>query len=243
MPSLIPQLNLPSLETAAKVPAMRRTTESMDCLLEPSMVSNIGSPVDGTLSEVLVERGSELVKGQVLARLNSGVEAANLDLRQAQEAYGQRKVARNDELFKKELISASDKDEMETQTRIAGLELRQQQEVLNLRTILSPFNGVVMDRFLAPGDRVGQEKILKIAQIDPLNVEVVVPVQQYGSVHKGMEGQVRLSPPLSGSYTAKVVVVDRVVDAASGTFRVRLQLPNPGNKIPVGVRCGVHFNR
>jgi multidrug efflux pump subunit AcrA (membrane-fusion protein) len=36
-------------------------------------------------------------------------------------------------------------------------------------------------------------------------------------------------------------VVDRVVDAASGTFRVRLELANPGNRIPAGIKCAVRF--
>jgi RND family efflux transporter MFP subunit len=213
----------------------------MDCLLQPNMVSNLGSPVEGILSEILVERGSEVRKGQVVARLNSAVEAATVNLRKAQEAFGQRKVDRNEDLFKQDLISASEKDELETQTRIAGLELKQQQEVLNMRTIVSPMDGVVVERFLSPGDRVAQEKILKLAQIDPLSVEVVVPVNLFGKIKLGMEGQVRLTPLLNGTYTARVVVVDRVVDAASGTFGVRLQLANPGYRIPAGIRCGVRF--
>jgi hypothetical protein len=36
-------------------------------------------------------------------------------------------------------------------------------------------------------------------------------------------------------------VVDRVFDASSGTFGVRLELPNPNGAIPAGVRCKVEF--
>ena len=50
----------------------------------------------------------------------------------------------------------------------------------------SPLNGVVVERFLGPGERVGNEKILKIAQIDPLNVEVIAPMEMFGSVRVGM---------------------------------------------------------
>jgi membrane fusion protein, multidrug efflux system len=215
--------------------------DEMECLLEPYMIANVGSPVEGTLSQVLVDRGSDVKKGQVVARLNSSVEAATVTLRAAQEDYGQRKVKRNEELFKKELISASDKDELETQTRLAALERRQQQEVLNLRTITSPLNGVVVERYLAPGDHIAQEKILKLAQIDPLNVEVIVPVELFGAIKPGMRGEVTMGSMVSGSYAASVKVVDRVIDAASGTFGVRLELRNPGNKIPAGIRCNVRF--
>jgi len=47
--------------------------------------------------------------------------------------------------------------------------------------------------------------------------------------------------PIGGSYTAQVQVVDLTVDAASGTFGVRLTLPNPGNRIPAGVKCRARF--
>ena len=41
---------------------------------------------------------------------------------------------------------------------------------------------------------------------------------------------------------AKVVVVDRVIDAASNSFRVRLELPNPNYQLPPGLRCKVDFD-
>jgi multidrug efflux pump subunit AcrA (membrane-fusion protein) len=41
--------------------------------------------------------------------------------------------------------------------------------------------------------------------------------------------------------TARVLVADRVIDAASGTFGVRLELPNPGNQIPAGAKCKARF--
>jgi membrane fusion protein (multidrug efflux system) len=222
--------------------AGKKLGDEMECLLEPHLVANVGSPVEGTLSQVLVDRGAQVVKGQVIARLNSSVEAANLNLRKAQEEFGKRKVERNVELFRKELISASEKDEIETQTRIAELEVIQQQQVLDQRAIRSPLEGVVVERYLAPGERVANEKILRIAQVNPLNVEVIAPVELFGSIKQGMAADVSLEPLLSGAYKAKVVVVDRVIDAASGTFGVRLELPNQGNRIPAGIKCRLRFN-
>jgi membrane fusion protein (multidrug efflux system) len=222
--------------------AGKRLGDDMECLVEPHLITSLGSPVEGTLSEVLVDRGASVTKGQVVARLNSLVESASVNLKSAQEEFGKRKVERNEELYKKQLISANEKDELETQTRIAGLELKQQQEVLALRTIVSPLTGVVVERFLGPGERVGNEKILKIAQIDPLNVEVIAPMELFGAVRIGMTGDVRFLPLLPGSFKAKVVVVDKVIDAASGTFGVRLELPNPGNRIPAGIKCKVRFS-
>jgi multidrug efflux pump subunit AcrA (membrane-fusion protein) len=53
------------------------------CLLEPKMVLKLGTPVPGLISEVLVDRGAIVKKGEVLARLDSGVEAAAVALAKA----------------------------------------------------------------------------------------------------------------------------------------------------------------
>ena len=99
----------------------------------------------------------------------------------------------------------------------------------------------MVERRLAPGEFIRSEKsvVLKLAQINPLNVEVIAPAKLFGSVRVGMPGKVNLAPFFPGSYQARVVVVDKVIDAASGTMGVRLQLPNPDNKIPAGIKCGV----
>ena len=46
---------------------------------------------------------------------------------------------------------------------------------------------------------------------------------------------------LGGQHTATVKVIDRVFDAASGTFGVRLELPNKRGIVPGGIRCQVEF--
>src|SRR6476661_3892261 len=54
-----------------------------DCLIQPKMVLKLGTPVPGLISEVLVDRGAIVKKGDVVARLESGVEAAAVSLAQA----------------------------------------------------------------------------------------------------------------------------------------------------------------
>jgi multidrug efflux pump subunit AcrA (membrane-fusion protein) len=82
---------------------------------------------------------------------------------------------------------------------------------------------------------------MKIAQIDPLNVEVIVPVARFASIKVGMRAKVIPEAPIVDQYMAEVTIVDRVIDAASGTFGVRLELPNPNYRIPAGLKCKVIF--
>jgi len=124
---------------------------------------------------------------------------------------------------------------------LAQLELKQATAVVNRLTIRSPLTGVVVDRYLSPGEYVEDQPILQLAQIDPLYVEVILPVEKLGSVKEGMLAKIQPEMPVGGNYNARVIIVDKVVDAASGTFGVRLELPNPGYKLPAGLKCKVLF--
>lgn len=231
---------------SGQVPAVPKPAAAggtLECLVEPSMVANVGSPIDGVLEVVAVDRGDSVRKGQVVARLQSGVEAAAVALSRARVDFGRRKMERNESLFQKQLISAQEKDEMETETRLREQELRKDEELLKLRTIISPFDGVVVERRLVPGDLVRADKsiVFRLAQIDPLNVEVIAPAEMFGTLKVGRSATVSFGTMVPGTFTARVAVVDRLVDAASGTLGVRLRLSNPGNRIPAGIKCSVRF--
>ena len=240
----------------------------LDGVIEPYMVVNVGSGVIGILETVNVDRGDFVKKGQVLAMLQSGVEKAAMELararaemgatiqsKRAQLAFLLRKNKQNEELFLKGAVPFSQMDEAETNRilaeqglqealenkRLADLELKRAIEVFNRMTVRSPIQGVVVERFLSPGEYIENQSIMKIAQIDPLNVEVIVPVARYASIKVGMRARVIPEAPVVNQYIAEVKIVDRVIDAASGTFGVRLELPNPGYRIPAGLKCKVIF--
>jgi multidrug efflux pump subunit AcrA (membrane-fusion protein) len=73
--------------------------------------------------------------------------------------------------------------------------------------------------------------------VNPLRVEVVLPSSFYASVRLGMPVTVTPDFPGATARTAKVALVDKVIDGASNTFRIRLELPNPDLSLPAGLRC------
>jgi membrane fusion protein, multidrug efflux system len=210
-------------------------------VIEPKELVKYSSHVPGILAEVKVERGDRVVKGQTLAHLKSALEESSVRLAQARVDYGKRKALRNEELYRKKLVSVHDKDELETEIQMAELELALAREQLALRTIASTVDGVVVSRKGSPGEYVSAEPFLIVARINPLHVEIVVPFEYFGAIKVGKTGTVLLGPPVMGRYPAKVVVVDQVMDAASRTFGVRLELPNSQLKLPAGMRCQVEF--
>jgi RND family efflux transporter MFP subunit len=244
-------------------------TRTFDCLLEPRQKIKLATPVAGVLKQVVVDRGEVVRKGQIVAQLESGVEQAMLELaearaesdasvkaREARLVFLTKKRERTTGLLGKGAATAAALDEIESDYGVASQELREAQanmriarldavrasEVLRLRSIASPIDGVVAERNLLGGEYAyEQAPIMTIAQIDPLNVEVFVPVALYGTIRTGMEAAVVGERPVGGRYTATVEVIDPLIDARSGTFGIRLLLQNPDNKIPAGLRCKVEF--
>ncbi|MCF6354894.1 MAG: efflux RND transporter periplasmic adaptor subunit [Candidatus Polarisedimenticolaceae bacterium] len=63
----------------------------------------------------------------------------------------------------------------------------------------------------------------------------------YGLIEQGMKVEIKLGVPMKGQFTGTVTVVDQMIDAASATFGVRVEMPNPGFKVLAGLNCEVHF--
>ncbi|MBV9908698.1 MAG: efflux RND transporter periplasmic adaptor subunit [Hyphomicrobiales bacterium] len=240
-----------------------------DCVVDPDRTIKVGSPLVGLLSEVLVDRGDSVIRGQVVARLESTVEKATVDLskaeaentaslrqKEAQLALAQKAADRAHALAQTQSVSRKQIDEAESdvlvqtlqvenekrELELKSLELARAEAALELKTIRSPDDGVVTERALSGGEYANQEShILTIARLSELRVETFLPVALYGQIAEGDTAIVEPDPPIGGDYKAKVAVVDHVFDAASKTFGVRLLLPNPGLRLPAGMRCKVRF--
>jgi RND family efflux transporter MFP subunit len=242
-----------------------------ECLIEPIQVVDLRSSAEGLLQRVTVQRGDPVRKGQVLAELQSHAESLAVEsaahraqmegpilAAQNRIAYATRKLWRAEELQKRNMVSAQARDEAETELRLAQSELQVAQEnqalarlehqravaQLAMRKMVSPFNGVVVDRMLNPGDLAeagtGRKPVLKLAQIDRLRVDIVLPSALGGKVKPG--AQVVVVAHGGMRHDATVRLVDKVVDAASGTLVARAELPNPTGEVLSGVRCKAEFH-
>jgi RND family efflux transporter MFP subunit len=263
---MTPALISTALAALAVLPAH---AEPMGCLIQPFQEADVGTQVVGILDQVMVERGDYVKRGQPVALLASDVERASvgaaklrseataeLQAAAANHDFAQKKKIRTQDLYRQNFVSQQVRDQAATEADVAEMRLHQareqmrqaQQELalaqaqLSQRTIRSPFTGVVVERYLQSGERVEEKPIVKVATIDPLRVEVIVPATQFNRIKQGMTASVRPEMADVELRTAKVVVVDKVIDAASNSFRVRLELPNPQNELPPGLRCKVEFD-
>ncbi len=249
-------------------PALGLELPAADCVVTPYATVDVSSAAPGVLESVEVDRSDQVEAGQVIARLASGVERTELEIARARAGmdtevhlweatleFDRQNRERVTSLHNRQVVSAQDREKAERDAEVSGwklrrardvhelrqLELNRALEVLEQKTIRSPIGGVVARRFKSPGEYVEDHPVVRIVRLDPLRVEAILPMEQFGRIADGMAADVFLETGEGNSNRAIVEAVDRLGEAASGTFGVRLVLPNPGHRLPAGVKCSVQF--
>lgn len=246
------------------------TAAEFSCLIEPRRTVELRSATAGVVVRVDAERGQFVRAGQVLIALDSGLEKASLDIArhralmegalrtgESRLEFSTLKLKRREQLREAKYVSEQEREEAATELklaqselqdardnrRLAELEVRRVEEQIRQRTVLSPINGVVVERNVHPGELAepGEQRkpLLRIADLSVLHVEAVLPSGAFAYVKEGQHGTVRADTPVKVNAQATVRIVDKVLDAASGTFSIRLEMPNPAVAIPAGIGCKV----
>lgn len=251
------------------IPALAaEKSATYECLVEPMVVTNVGSPVQGVIEELKVDRSEFVKRGQPIAQLKSDVERSSLEqakaralmeseirARAADLKLAEHSMKRMDNLYTQKMVPDQQRDEAFAQLQVARAalnqarenykllqhELHRAEEVLAQRTIRSPVEGVVVAQTAFPGEFVYENPIMTIAQLDPLRVEVILPARLFGQFKPGDRATVHPEIGSGEPLLAQVEVVDRLLDTRSGTFGLRLKLPNPDFAIPGGQKCQLEF--
>jgi RND family efflux transporter MFP subunit len=238
--------------------------QQLICLIQPSDVAEIGTSVYGAISKIHVERGDTVKQGQPIAELRNDVEYAALNVAKAKAQadadvqaaqanldFAKQNLTRAENLIEKKFIAEQELEHIKTEFEVAEKKLAQTREQrriwkremdlaqsqLSQRTLVSPINGIVAERYLSLGERVENNSVARVVSIDPLYVEVMVPAVHFGKIKPDMTATIMPELPNTPAREAKVILVDKLIDGASNTFRVRLNLPNTDQALPAGLRC------
>lgn len=259
---------LPSLAVLLCAAATSHAQQPLGCLIEPDYVAEVGTQVVGVIESMKVERGQRVKKGQVIALLRADVERAALGVAKSRSEavadiqaaaanadFAKQRVVRSKELLNQKFISDQAFDQIRTesdvaqqklaqaleQQRLARRELELAESQLAMRTVRSPLNGIVVERYVIAGERIEDKPIARVAVVDPLRVQVVVPSSLYGRIQMGATASIVPELANATPVSARVILIDKMLDSASNTFRVTLKLPNPGATLPAGLRCRADF--
>jgi len=237
----------------------------MHAVAKPLREVAITTPVSGTVSEVFIEEGSMVTQGQPLLRFDRRLSEAKIGMARAQHDASISSVkateleSRLTTTRYKNLVEAYDQNAA-TQVEVREAHVRMQQararymaasdevkqtvenrkfaEVENeLRQIVAPFDGVAVRVFAVPGQTPNiNQTLIQIVDVTKLRVDLYLPLDKYEELRDREEFTLSAESPVSQDLTAKLVVLDNVIDPATQTIRCVLEVDNTSGKLPSGFR-------
>lgn len=228
-----------SIRTPVTVMAITRTvansTLSLSGFTEAKRTANLGFMVGGRVNRVLVDEGSPVSKGELIADLETtdyslALAIVNANLQKTQDEYHRYTI-----LQERGSIPAG--DYVKSAAGLDELTARQKQAIKSLNDcrLYSPISGIVARKGTNPGEVISPgTPLFSIVDLDPIRVDVAVPETEIGQVRIGQFAQVEI-PALDSSFTGTVRLIDPVADANTRSYTIKIDLPNPHFIIRAGM--------
>lgn len=217
--------------------------------LDPVQQTILTAPLAGVVERVAVREGETVVAGQVLAHFS----AAELTFKthelaqqaasaQAQLNFAQKDHALQEKLFKQQFVSqqaldkaSSTRDSQAAQVRAVEAQLATAQEYLQRASIRAPFAGVITEKMVQAGQRVGTESQL-FRLVNPTQLELVAPVlaAHIGQVRVGQTAQLRVEG-MDPLVNAQVTRINAQANVGSRHINVYLKIENPTTRLRAGI--------
>jgi RND family efflux transporter MFP subunit len=205
----------------------------------------VSSPVQSTVDSVAFKEGDRVKAGETLSKLYSRIE--ELDMNRAKAALEKKeydnKSAKN--LFADKIISEDEALKTKIELELARLQFEQAVEVFKQRTVLSPIDGVVVEKMREAGEAVtATQPMFRLMDISRVYVQFYLRTEDLPRVAVG--GKVRITCTVGArkhELTGTVDFMDPRADPASGLMRVKVLAHNEAEHIKPGLRAEVHLQQ
>ena len=218
--------------------------------LQAEQEATVRAQISGTVLETLVDEGSRVSRGTLLARIDDRTIrdqylSARSAVTSAQSAaeVAQRNLERNERLASAGAIADRDLETSRTQNVAAQSQLADakarltlQEKQLSDAQIRAPFAGIISNRKVNGGDVVqpGGE-MFTIVDPTSMRLEASVPASQLNSIRIGSPVLFSVSGYPDRSFTGKITRINPVADPTTGQVRVVVSVPNSGNNLVGGL--------
>lgn len=212
-------------------------------LLIPDEEVDLSFETSGKITEIHFKEGSNVKKGQLLAKVNDKPLQAELQKLKAQVPLAEDRVFRQKALLAKDAVSQEAYESVNTEleklkadielakTRIAQTELR------------APFDGVIGLRLVSEGTYASPSIIIsRLTKISPLKIEFSVNESDVSNVKPGTPLTFTLENN-SNNYQATVYAVESDLDKLTLSLKARALYANPGGSLKPGLSASIEIKK
>jgi membrane fusion protein (multidrug efflux system) len=192
--------------------------------------------VSGLIESVLFAEGDRVRQDQRLFAMNSRSEAAAVAQAEAESQLAQSNLERARTLIGTKAISQQELDQLESLLAVKSAVLKAAQQKLSERFIEAPFDGQVGPREVSPGQYVNAgTSLVTLVSAATVKVRFRIPERQLSLIKPGQTGRLTVAAWPDQVFVGTVDLIDPVVDPATRTTEIRMQVPNPDLRLQPGM--------
>lgn len=203
-------------------------------VLMPDEEVDLSFETSGKITHIYFKEGSQVRKGELLAKVNDSPLQAELKKLEAQLPLAQERVFRQKSLLAKDAVSQEAYEAVTTELE----KLRADVELVKARIaqteMRAPFDGVVGLRFVSEGAYASPSLVVtKLTKISPLKIEFSVNERQANDIKAGTKLTFSIENDLN-TYNASVYAIESKLDAKTLSLKARALYANAGAKLKSG---------
>lgn len=234
-------------------------------VLEPVRVVEVKSKASGEILRLPVESGDRVERGALLAQIDpkdpkNQVARAEAELEVARAGFriAEGQLARSEQLLEREVVSSEEHEQVILQHANARAALVKAEIDLDLAserlaeaTVRAPTTGVVIEKSVEEGQIIssatsqvtGGTTLMRMADLEELQVRTLVDETDIGRVHAGQEAGIVVDAYPSEHFTGTVLKVEpqAVIEQNVTTFPVLVRIPNDRGLLLPGMNCEVEI--
>ncbi len=190
----------------------------------------------GRVVELAFSPGARIDEADVLVRLDSASEEADVAEARAERREAELALERARALAERNNVAAATVDGLEAAFEAADARLRRSEKSLDDREIRAPFAGIIGLKQVDVGARVDEDTV--IATLDDLaeiEIDFRAPEIHFGEVSAGQKIEATSAAFGNRSFEGSIATIDSRIDPVSRAFQVRAKIPNPDLTLPAGM--------
>lgn len=208
-----------------RISSFIETNGTLEAENEVDIVARVTAPVVA----LEVEEGMAVRQGQVLARLDaseleSQAEISRVNLQEAELAFARARTLRDSQL-----VSPEEFEQAQTRVETARAQYESDAIQLGYTEIRAPFAGLIVARYIGLAEQVGPgDALFRISDFTPLLCPIQIPERDLPKLRLGQRAYLTLEAWPDKRFSAKVLRIRPIVDSATGTVRVTLDVDAEG---------------
>jgi membrane fusion protein, multidrug efflux system len=195
----------------------------------------VTADLSGIVESITFDSGRTVEAGEVLLRLDTRQEQAQLTAAEAQRELARLNLERARGLFDQGIVAKAEFDRTTAEDRQAMARVGEIRATIERKQIRAPFAGLLGIRQVNLGQYLqGGDPVVPLQALHPIYVNFSVPQQRLAELRVG--GEVRVSAEgMTDPFTGRITAVDSIVNQATRNVQAQATVPNPMHRLRPGM--------